>query len=195
MRTLVMKFGGSSVVDASAIERVERIVAMRGTPEIVPVVVVSALGGVTDALLSLAAAARGGDAAAVSDGINALMGRHFDLATQLAVPVHALQADYDRAAEALRAALDAIQLRRSGEPASLDTVAATGELLSSRLVAAAMVSKGLNAAWVDARDVVMTDDRYTCAAPLAEETNAAAQRVLQPLVDAAIIPVLGGFIG
>src|SRR5215218_1604329 len=138
MRTVVMKFGGSSVVDAPAIERVARIVAIRRTPEILPVVVVSALGGVTDALLALAAAARGGDATAVSDGVHALMARHFAQAHALGVPAEILAADYERTAAALRAALDAIQLRRSGEPAALDAVAATGELLSSRLVAAAM---------------------------------------------------------
>ena len=195
MRTVVMKFGGSSVVDAAAMERVTRIVAQHRTDTVVPVVVVSALGGVTDTLLSLGAAARGGDAAAVSDGIKALMDRHVEQAGQLGVPPDAVREDFDRSADALRAALDTIQLGGPGEPAALDIVAATGELLSSRLMAAAMAAKGLNAAWVDARGCVMTDDRYTCAAPLAEQTNAASQAVLGPLVEGGVIPVLGGFIG
>jgi aspartate kinase len=176
-------------------ERVTRIVAQQRTDSVVPVVVVSALGGVTDTLLALAAAARGGDATAVSDGIRALLVRHLEQAAGLGVPGETLRLDYDRDAEALRGALDTIQLRGAGEPAALDVVAASGELLSSRLMAAAMAASGLNVAWIDARDCVMTDDRYTCAAPLAEETNVACHAVLGPVVERGAIPVLGGFIG
>ena len=195
MRTVVMKFGGSSVVDAAAMGRVMGIVAQQRTDSVVPVVVVSALGGVTDVLLALGAAARGGDAAAVSDGVKALIDRHLEQAGLLGVPAEALRTDFDGDADVLRAALDTIQQRGTGEPAALDAVAATGELLSSRLIAAAMSARGLDAAWVDARDCVMTDDRYTSAAPLGDETNAACQRVLGPVIESGVVPVLGGFIG
>jgi aspartate kinase len=195
MRTVVMKFGGSSVIDAAAMERVTRIVAQQQTQGVVPVVVVSALGGVTDALLGLAAAATGGDAAGISEGVNTLMQRHFEEATRLGVDAEILRADFDRAAAGLRTAFDTIQLRHSNEPAAFDLIAATGELLSSRLVAAAMTSQGLNATWVDARDCVKTDDRYGCAAPLAEETDAATRSAIEPIVARGEIPVLGGFIG
>jgi aspartate kinase len=195
MRTVVMKFGGSSVVDAAAMERVTRIVAQQQAAGVVPVVVVSALGGVTDTLLGLARAARGGDAAVVSDGVAALMDRHFEQAAALGVEAQTLRTEFDRAAAVLRNALDSIQRHPSGEPAALDAIAATGELLSSHLVAAAMVTQGLKAAWVDARDCVKTDDRYTCAAPLTDETNAATLAVLQPVVGRGEIAVLGGFIG
>jgi aspartate kinase len=67
--------------------------------------------------------------------------------------------------------------------------------LSSRLVAAAMQARGLPAVWTDARDAVRTDDRYTTAAPLIDETNAAVQASVAPVVAAGQIPVLGGFIG
>jgi aspartate kinase len=146
-------------------------------------------------LLGLAAAATGGDAAAVNDGVNALMNRHFEQAALLGVDAETLRPDFEKAATGLRNAFDTIQLRQSAEPAAFDFIAATGELLSSRLVAAAMTSQGLKATWVDARDCVKTDERYSCAAPLAEETNAATQAVIQPIVSRGEVPVLGGFIG
>ena len=64
------------------------------------------------------------------------------------------------------------------------------------LVAAAMAARGLPAAWVDARDVIVTDDRYTCAAPLMRRNRRRRRRpAIAPLVGSGAIPVLGGFIG
>src|SRR5258708_39582874 len=78
MRSVVMKFGGSSVVDAPAIDRVTAIVAAERGRGSAPVVVVSALGGGTDALLALAQAARKGDPATVDPGIGALSRRRME---------------------------------------------------------------------------------------------------------------------
>jgi aspartate kinase len=195
MPAVVMKFGGSSVVDAAAIDRVVSIVeAQRGKGN-TPVVVVSALGGVTDMLLSLAKAARGGSASEVRDGVAALLARHRAQAVTLGADDDpALASAIDTLVRDLQSALDAIQ-QRDSEGAALDSVAATGELLSSRLVAAAMSMRGLPAVWVDARDAVRTDDRYTCAAPLIDETNAAVESTIAPIVGAGQVAVLGGFIG
>jgi aspartate kinase len=191
-----MKFGGSSVVDAPAIDRVVSIVEAERAKGNTPVVVVSALGGVTDTLLSLAAAARGGSAAEVRDGVAALLTRHRTQAVILGADRDpSLSGAIDSLVEELQAVLDGVQQQRDSDPAALDAVAASGELLSSRLVAAAMGSRGLPAVWVDARNAVRTDDRYTSAAPLVDETNAAVQAVVGPIVAAGQIPVLGGFIG
>ena len=76
MRSVVMKFGGSSVVDAAAIDRVIGIVQAQREKGLAPAVVVSALGGVTDTLLGLGHAARASDAAAVTAGVEALIERH-----------------------------------------------------------------------------------------------------------------------
>jgi aspartate kinase len=77
----------------------------------------------------------------------------------------------------------------------MDTVAATGEILSSRLVAAAIASHGLAAGWVDARRAIVTNDEHTAAAPLLPETTAALMRELDPLLVERKIPVIGGFVG
>ena len=196
MSAVVMKFGGSSVVDAAAIDRVASIVRTERGKGHTPVVVVSALGGVTDTLLGLAQAARAGNAAEVRGGVAALLARHRAQAVALGVESDAaLSGTIDALVEELQGVLDGIQRQGESAPAALDAVAATGELLSSRLVAAAMAVRGLPSAWVDARDAVRTDDRFTCAAPLIDDTNTAVQSAVAPLVDAGKIAVLGGFIG
>jgi len=196
MQSVVMKFGGSSVVDAAAIDRVIAIVAGQQARGRAPVVVVSALGGVTDTLLALAQAARAGNAAEVRDGVDGLLARHRDQADRLGAGSDAaLHAALDSIAGELRTVLDSIQRQRANDHRALDAVAATGELLSSRLVAAALSARGSAAAWIDARDVVRTDDRYTCAAPQIEALNEQAQAVVSPIIAAGTVAVLGGFIG
>ena len=196
MRAVVMKFGGSSVVDAAAIDRVLAIVAAEQAKGNTPVVVVSALGGLTDALLTLAHAARGGNAGEVRDGVAAALTRHREQAVRLGAGEDPeLAAAFDAIIRDLQSVLDSIQRQRTVEPRALDVVAATGELLSSRLVAAAMAVRGMPARWVDARDAIKTDDRHTSAAPLVDETNAAVQATIGPAAAAGQIAVLGGFIG
>jgi aspartate kinase len=78
---------------------------------------------------------------------------------------------------------------------TLDVVAATGELLSSRIIAAALVHVGLPGEWVDARRVIVTDGNHTRAMPLMDDTTAALRTSVLAMVDAGRIPVLGGFVG
>jgi aspartate kinase len=196
MRSVVMKFGGSSVVDATAIDRVCRIVAAEQARGSAPVVVVSALGGVTDALLALAEAARRRDADGVDAGVEALTQRHASQARELALGEDRKLSDaLDGHVRELRDALLNVGRDPDVSDPAVDIVAAAGELLSSRLVAAAMAVRGLPSTWVDARTVVVTDDRFTRAAPLLDETTAAAAAIVQPLVASGTIPVLGGFVG
>jgi aspartate kinase len=198
MRAVVMKFGGSSVVDASAIERVVSIVSRECSRGPVPVVVVSALGGVTDRLLALAELARLGDVRGeVEDGVAALRRRHVDEAARLGADHDGalLLPAIDRHFDELRTALVTIRERREADPVLLDLIAAAGELLSSRLVAGAMAARGMGSAWVDARDVIITNDSHMCALPLMEETAAAAVAAIVPHLSAGVVPVLGGFVG
>ena len=196
MRAVVMKFGGSSVVDAAAIDRVSRLVAAEQLRGSTPVVVVSALGGVTDALLALADASRRGDATAVDAGLESLSRRHHDLAGALGVGDDAaLRGALDQQFADLRSTLGDLRADAPDIDARFDAAAAAGELLSSRLVAAAMAERGMPVTWVDARTVVITDDRFTRAVPLMDEIAAAAGDTVQPFVARGTIVVLGGFVG
>jgi aspartate kinase len=197
MRAVVMKFGGSSVVDATAMRRVFRIVAAERDRGTVPVVVVSALGGVTDRLLGLAELARKGQQAEAEAGLSQLLDRHAAEAAALGADGQdaALVPALEEQIAHLRSLLQAVGDTRAADPRALDAIAASGELLSSRIVAAGMAAAGLPAVWVDARDVIHTDDRHTSATPLSGEIRAASRDRLLPLVAAGSIAVLGGFIG
>lgn len=188
---IVAKFGGTSVADAPAISRLTDIIRARLAER--PVVVVSALARVTDTLLSLARRAEAGNDAALDAAIAALLERHGQIAQQLPGAAAALEAIQWDAAE-LRRELGCLD-RRMVTPAELDAIAGRGELWSSRLVAAALAGAGIDAAWVDIRPIMLTDDRFTRATPYIQVVNQRARSCLDPLLEAGRVPVTQGFIG
>lgn len=195
---VVMKFGGTSVADAEAMARVLSIVrAARESGGVAPVVVVSATSGTTDQLLALAAAAQREGAAAVAPGVDALVQRHRAIVSVLTTGdrAEALAAEIARAFEELRAVLTAIGILADASPRSVDVVASVGELVSSRIVAAAFDEAGVPSAWVDARRALVTDDGHGAAVPLAEATREAVEREIAPHLRVGRVPVLGGFVG
>jgi aspartate kinase len=89
----------------------------------------------------------------------------------------------------------ALAVLREVSPRSLDAVVATGELVSSRIVAAALSDHGLPSAWMDARSVLVTDADHTSAAPDMDATCARVREQVLPAMTRGEVPVLGGFIG
>src|SRR5246500_509196 len=192
---IVMKFGGTSVEDARAIERVAAIV--KGRLEQRPVVVVSAMAKVTDTLLTMARAAGAGERKTALKLCRSLQERHYNtaselLGTALFTDFHSeLGADFEALDELLRGISAVGELT----PRTTDHVAAFGEILSSKIVAAAFEARGLKGAHVDSRDVLVTDSAYMQAVPQYEETNLRLQEKVLSLVKAGQVPVMGGFIG
>ncbi|MGB8910674.1 MAG: lysine-sensitive aspartokinase 3, partial [Candidatus Sulfotelmatobacter sp.] len=192
---IVMKFGGTSVEDAKAIERVAAIVKERVPQQ--PVVVVSAMARVTDTLLTMARAAGAGERKTALKLCRSLQERHYNtaselLGTALFTDFHSeLGADFELLDELLRG------ISAVGEitPRTTDHVAAFGEILSSKIVAAAFSAHGLNSAHVDAREILVTDSSYMQAVPQTEETNERLQSKVKPLLDQGKVPVMGGFVG
>jgi aspartate kinase len=195
---VVQKFGGTSVADPPAIRRLVDIVrTARLRDRRGPAVVVSAMSGVTDALLFIAAAAGGQRVDEALAKANELRTRHLSCAGEL---THAhrladLTAFINESFDQLVAIVKALAVLREVSPRTLDVVAAMGELLSSRIVAAALGSAELPAQWVDARLAIVTSGDHTRAAPLKSETTAALRTSVLALVDSGHIPVLGGFVG
>jgi len=195
---VVQKFGGTSVADPDAIQRLINIVRQaRSRDGRGPAVVVSAMSGVTDSLLGIAAAAGGGRVDDALSRLEQLRERHVTAAAALA-PSEAkgalgtqITAQFDDLVSIARA----LSVIREVSARSLDVVAAAGELLSSRIVAAALHEAGIPAEWVDARRVVITNGDHTRAVPLAAETGAALKSSVLAPIDAGRVPVLGGFVG
>src|SRR6266404_5660652 len=185
---IVMKFGGTSVQDAKAIERVAHIVQGRLADR--PVVVVSAMAKVTDSLLAMGKAAGGGDRKTALKMARALRERHYDTAGELLGT--ALFTEFHGDLDELLRGIGAV-----GEitPRTYDYVASFGEVLSSKIVAAAFAARGLPGAHVDSRQCLLTDSAYTRAVPQFEETNERLRKKVQPLVEGGKVPVMGGFIG
>ncbi|HKN70549.1 MAG TPA: aspartate kinase, partial [Terriglobales bacterium] len=80
-------------------------------------------------------------------------------------------------------------------PRTYDYVASFGEVLSSKIIAAAFVARGLPGAHVDSRQCLLTDSAYTRAVPQFDETNERLRKKVKPLLDSGKVPVMGGFIG
>jgi aspartate kinase len=195
-----MKFGGTSVADAEAMTRVVNIVRRRREPQpgaSAPVVVISALSKVTDGLIRTARCAEEGDLPRAAAIIKELVDRHVAIASTLTTGART-----EQLVESLRARfrelgdlVTTLSARREVTPVAHDAVVATGELASSRIVAAAFAERGLPAVWIDARTVLVTDAEHTMALPDMEGTCARVAERLAPLTACGEIPVLGGFIG
>ncbi len=193
---IVCKFGGTSVHDATAIDRAASIIRSKAARQ--PIVVVSAFGGATNQLLEIANKASASDLLVALQLIEQLRERHLREAEALLLG----SPEADEIASEISAGFDdlahlAEAFRTLGylTPRSLDTVAAVGELLSSQIVAAAFRHRGLPAVFVDARDVLKTNDFFTRAEPDVAEIERAAEQLLVPLVQRGQIPVMGGFVG
>jgi aspartate kinase len=202
---VVMKFGGTSVADQTAIERLIAIVRAQrqadaqqeGGDARGPIVVVSALAKVTDRLLGIAANAGAGDLEGAQTNLRDLRHRHTTVSNVIADPVqraHVVEF-LDREFDELERVVQALAVLREVSPRWLDAIAATGEILSSRIVAAALTADGLMSAWIDARRTVITDGEFTSAAPLFAETTASLMSNVDPQLAAGRIPVMGGFVG
>ena len=195
---VVQKFGGTSVADPDAIRRVIAIAReTRARDGRGPVLVVSAMSGVTDALLGVAASAGARETDEAVAHLGTLRERHLASAAALTTGARAasLAAWLNGQFDELVAVARALGVLREVSSRTLDAIAASGELFNSRIIAAALEEAALPAAWVDARHAIVTNEEHTRAVPLMRETMAALRASVVPLLDGGSIPVLGGFVG
>ena len=192
-----MKFGGTSVEDPAAIARTAAIVAGRLALGKQPVVVVSAMARVTDQLLRAAASAAAGDRTGALAISSRLRARHRDTAAALVkdfANAAALQNLIDQKFDSLDEVLRGLAAILELTPRISDLIVSHGERISSRIVAAAFIERGIDAVHVDARDIVITDSQFQKAAPLDAIVDKRAQEQLLPLTSLGKVPVMGGFI-
>jgi aspartate kinase len=192
---IVMKFGGTSVEDAASIERVAEII--RARLRLRPVVVVSAMGKTTRKLLQAAEASAAGDSRTTLAVIAELKTRHLSEARILikSAAERAVFSIIDRHFDELKKLLEGLAILGEVPARGLDKILSYGELLSSAIVADALAERGVPARLLDAREFIVTDDRFGGAAPLFEITNLKTREAVTPAIEAGEVAVTQGFIG
>ena len=198
MKTLVMKFGGTSVGGAPAMSQVAAIVQEQARAWEHLVVIVSAMRGVTDALIQGARTAASGDGQTYPALVTDLRVKH-------TLAVAELLSDADERAALLKTLdgyLDefatfcrSVQVLGEVTPRAMDAISSLGERMNARIVAARLRQMGLRSEAVDAAGLIVTDRRFQQAAPLMDATRARAQARLLPLLEAGVVPIVTGFIG
>ena len=172
---IVMKFGGTSVANFEAITRTIFIVG--GKLDQKPVVVVSALSKVTDLLYKISDAAASKNEAETKDLLAQLRKRHVDLAAEL-LAQSVLKDEAVAKVNSICDALDAIAMAvcSLGELSDRNKaiIISNGEYLSSTIIAHAMNAKGIRTKWVDAREMMVTNQSYLKGEP---DMNAIAEKV------------------
>ena len=191
-----MKFGGTSVKDKNAIERVISIV--RGRMADKPLVVVSALAKVTRVLCGIAEEAEAQHLKEVDELLDSLRDRHTSLAAEL---LSANPEILNTCVSEVNAVLDSLTdfahgVCQIGElsPRSYARIVSTGEVLSSKIVAAAMNVYGLSCRWLDARKMIVTDCSYMSAAPDLAATEANVKRFVPEAAKGVSVVLTQGFI-
>lgn len=191
-----MKFGGTSLAEAERIRAAAEIVRARRDRR--PVVVVSALAGVTDLLDRAVELAGAGDRDGLDPVVADLERRHrwaLGGAVEDASRRHHLGLEIDAILEDLRNRLRSIRILGEATARNRDAVLATGERLATRIVATAFADAGVPAVSVDATRVMGTDRSFGAARPEMERVKEAAKRELLARVEAGEVPVVGGFVG
>ena len=205
----VLKFGGTSVGNGERIRRVAAIIVdtFMSSHAHFPVVVVSAMSGVTDLLLRIARYTCDGNSAACDQELAILRQKHLEAAEKVTSErvqlVQELEASFSGLNEDIALLKKAAQ---QGELVHLRTaaVAAWGERLSTLLVAAAVRRQGVNAEPIRQEVIITTHPPedptqpfgvVIGADPLTEETRNNAHALIDPLLEQRIVPIAGGFIG
>ena len=198
MQTLTMKFGGTSVGSPEAIASVAGIVGDEVARGSRVIVVVSAMSGVTDALLTSMHEAAAGNKWGYLSCAQKLRDRHEEAVNLLTSPgkdrdtvIHEVSALMNQHTELCQA----VNILGEATPRIMDAVVSFGERMSSRVVAAAMRQQGINAVAYDANQFIVTDDRYGGASVQWKETQANIENKLLPALESGITPVITGFIG
>lgn len=196
-RLQVMKFGGTSVGDASCIARTAKIV-VGAAKEYRCAAVVSAMSGVTNRLIEAAKHAQAGKAAEAAGILDALRAQH-DAALSALISSESERArirlKLGEVSEEGRRLCDGTALLRELTPRALDAISSLGERLSAPLVAAAIRETGAASEAIEATELIVTDAFHGSAEPQMELTRQKSQARLKPLFEKGILPVVTGFIG
>ena len=192
---IVMKFGGTSVKNAGDLANVAQIVTDHIHEN--PLVVLSAGAGVTDALIDIAHTAADSDPDGALERVEALRTRHFKTARNLLREKHAagvisiLHKQFDE----LETLVKGIAIVRELTPRVLDHFMSFGEQWSCLLFEQKLLQDGLPIAWIDSREILITDDDYNKSNPFLDPTCDRLRQHISPLLASKTLVVTQGFVG
>jgi aspartate kinase len=191
-----MKFGGTSVGDIQRLQEVASIVRTYLPQR--PIVVASAMAGVTNTLLETAQLALQRETDRVKKNVETLKEKHLNVANTLlkdAVRHRELIQRQSALIDELANLYRGVSLLKELSVRSIDAIASFGEILSCLQLAAILKDNGVNAEFVDARMIIRTDNHFGEAAVDFSVTNEKVKSALLPLIGKDIVPVITGFIG
>ena len=178
----------------AAFENVARIVAAQSESR--PIVIVSAMSGMTDALVASAGLAQTADTETAMKSLTALFKRHEQVAHSLLKDSAAQQ--YSAHLRSVVAEIARLLTKINQDPTnnarSKDELLSFGEQLSSDLVTRVLLESGISSTTIDARKCIVTDNEHGAASPILVETFLRTRAALEPVLDSGVVPVLGGFI-
>ncbi len=198
MALLVMKFGGTSVGSAEAHTQVADIVATHAPAWEQLVVVVSAMSGVTNALIRGARTAAAGDGHTYRSIVADLRVQHYRAVDALFTDVGErtrLLTAVDEYLDEFATFCHSVHVLGEVTPRAMDTISSLGERINARILATLLRARGHRSEAVDATELIVTDDKFQHAAPLMERTRQKTVARLTPLFEQGIIPVITGFMG
>ncbi|HEX6180567.1 MAG TPA: bifunctional aspartate kinase/homoserine dehydrogenase I [Chitinophagaceae bacterium] len=167
----VLKFGGTSVANAGNISKAAAII-QEAVAKDRTIVVVSALGGITDLLLQCGQLAAAGDES-YQEKLSVVEHRHLDTAKHLIPPAHqsSVLSLVKKQCNELEDLCKGVYLLRELSARTIDSLLSYGELISSQIVSARLNMTGLPNKWKDARELIRTDSNFTHASVQFECTN------------------------
>ncbi len=189
---IVMKFGGTSFSDLTAWHRAISIVKTKAAQE--TVIVASAIRGITDELAACADNAAQGNKRELQNGFERIASTHFEFCDSLRLGKQIRQ-QIGLGLRDLKLCLESVITLNELTLRTRDQILAYGEVFSSILLTAVLQKLGVDAVFVDSREIVVTDDRFSRARPQVEIAKNQTRERLIPLLRNKRIPVLPGFIG
>jgi aspartokinase/homoserine dehydrogenase 1 len=196
--TLTMKFGGTSVGSAEALSQAAAIVQEASQRWDRVAVVVSAMNGVTDALIRGARTAAEGDDRTYRTIVSDLRVRHYRVVDELfsdKAEQATLLKMVDEYVDEFATLCHGVYILGEVTPRAMDAISSLGERINARIMAALLRARGLQSEAVDATELIVTDATFQNAVPLMDKTRVRIRERLLPLLDSAVIPVVTGFMG
>ncbi len=193
---IVMKFGGTSTKDASAMLNVTKIITSHLHQN--PIVVISAIAQATNMLEAIANFSKEGNRKNATVILEDLIAKHKKI-IQDAIHTKDILLTLDQKITEFKSEIEdlinGVAILKELTPKSLDKFYSYGELLSSLIISYILNENNVKAVWLDTKDFMITDSNYNRAQPIMHIVKEKLIPIVSKLVSESKVPVTQGFIG